>query len=74
MAFPSKALYIIVPYFKVVQDDMEERKYTLTGFGVKVVFRVQDTKGSDLEYENIELPDVPLMKRAEEWRMPIVRN
>ena len=70
----SKALYIIVPYLKVVQDDMEERKYTLTGFGVKAVFRVQDTKGSDLEYENIELPDVPLMKRAEEWRIPIVRN
>lgn len=70
----SKALYIIVLYLRVVQDDMEERKYTLTGFGVKAVFRVQDTKGSDLEYENIELPDVPLMKRAEEWRIPIVRN
>jgi len=70
----SKALYIIVPYFKVIEDDMEERKYTLTGFGVKAVFRVEDTQGSDLEYENIELPDVPLMERAEEWGISIVRN
>jgi len=45
---------------------MEERKYTLTGFGVKAVFRVEDTEGSDLEYENIDLPDVPLMEKAEE--------
>jgi len=70
----SKALYIIVPYFKVIQDDMEERKYTLTGFGVKAVFRVEDTQGSYLEYENIQLPDVPLLERAEEWGISIVRN
>jgi len=70
----GKSLYIIVPYLKVVQADMEERKYTLTGFGVKGVFRVEDTDGEPLEYENIELPDVPLMERAEEWRIPIVRN
>lgn len=61
----SKALYIIVPYLKIVQDDMEERKYTLKGFGVKAVFRVEDTEGEPLEYENIELPDVPLMERAQ---------
>ena len=45
---------------------MEERKYTLTGFGVKAVFLVEGTDGEPLEYENIELPDVPLMERAEE--------
>ncbi len=67
----SKALYIIVPYLRVIEDDMKERKYTLTGFGVKAVFRVEDTEGSDLEYENIELPDVPLMKRAEEWGISV---
>jgi hypothetical protein len=36
---------------------------------VKAVFRVENTEGSDLEYENIELPDVPLMERAKEWRI-----
>jgi len=67
----GKALYIIVPYLKVIKDELEERKYTLTGFGVKAVFRVEDTEGSDLEYENIELPDVPLMERAEEWGISV---
>jgi len=52
----------IVPYLKVIKDELEERKYHLTGFGVKAVFRVEDTQGSELEYENIELPDVPLME------------
>ncbi len=67
----SKGIYIIVPYFKVVKDEFEERKYTLTGFGVKPVFRVEDTDGEPLEYENIELPDVPLMARAEEWGISV---
>jgi hypothetical protein len=70
----SNALYIIVPYLKVIKDELEERKYTLKGFGVKAVFRVEDTEGSALEYENIELPDVPLMERAEEWGISIVRK
>jgi DNA polymerase III epsilon subunit-like protein len=34
--------------------------------GTKAVFSVEHTDGEPLEYENIELPDVPLMKRAEE--------
>ena len=67
----SKSLYIIVPYLKVIKDELEERKYTLKGFGVKAVFRVEDTEGSALEYENIELPDVPLMERAEEWGISV---
>ena len=67
----SKALYIIVPYLKVVQDDMEERKYTLKGFGAKAVFRVEDTSGGPLEYENIDLPDVPLISKAEEWGISV---
>ncbi len=50
---------------------MEERKYTLKGFGVKAVFRVEDTTGQPLEYENIELPDVPLIERAEEWGISV---
>jgi hypothetical protein len=67
----SKSLYIIVLYLKVIKDELEERKYTLKGFGVKAVFRVEDTEGSSLEYENIELPDVPLMERAEEWGISV---
>ena len=67
----SKALYIIVPYLKVINDEFEERKYTLTGFGARAVFRAQDTDGQRLEYEDIELPDVPLIARAEEWGISV---
>jgi len=67
----SKAFYIIVPYLKTIEDELDERKYTLKGFGVKAVFRVEDTDGEPLEYENIELPDVPLMERAEEWGISV---
>ena len=62
----SKALYIIVPYFKVVEDELNERHHTINGFGLSPVFRVEDTEGEPLEYENIQLPEVPLLQRAEE--------
>lgn len=67
----SNALYIIVPYLKVINDESDERKYALTGFGARAVFRVEDTDGQSLEYENIELPDVPLIARAEEWGISV---
>ena len=67
----SKGIYIIVPYLKVVNDELDERKYALTGFGARAVFRAEDTDGQPLEYENIELPDVPLMERAEEWGISV---
>ena len=63
-----------MPYLKVIKDELEERRYTLKGFGVKAVFRLEDTEGSALEYENVELPDVPLMKRAEELGISIVHK
>lgn len=63
----SKALYIIVPYIKAIKDELEERQHRLKGFGVCPVFRVEDTDGEDLEYENIEVPDFSLMTRANEW-------
>jgi len=69
----SKCLFILVPYIKSIEDSAEE-KQVLIGFGTKAVFRVEDTDGESLEYENIELPDVPLMERAEEWRISIVRK
>jgi hypothetical protein len=59
----SKAFYILVPYIKKVEDNGEE-KQVLIGFGTKAVFRVEDTQGEPLEYENIELPRFPLIDRA----------
>ena len=62
----TKAIYILVPYLKQVEDDLGENQYQLLGFGLSPVFRVEDTDGEPLDYENIQLPEVPLLQRAEE--------
>jgi hypothetical protein len=64
----SKALYILVPHLvKHAEDDRDENQSRLLGFGVCPVFRVEDTQGEPLEYQNIELPEFPLMDRARDW-------
>ena len=60
----SKALYIMVPFIKKEKDENEKQR--LIGFGCKSVFRVEDTEGEFLEYEQIKLPELPLIERAEE--------
>ena len=62
----SKCLFILVPYIKNIEDSGEE-KHVLIGFGTKAVFKVEDTDGEPLEYENIELPRFPLIDRAKAW-------
>ncbi len=66
----SKCLYILVPYIKKVED-RDEDKQVLIGFGTKAVFRVEDTDGQPLEYENIELPRFPLIDRAKAWGISV---
>lgn len=66
----SKALYIIVPYVGKVEQYEEEKQY-IKGFGLKPVFKVEDTEGDVLEYEQISLPDFPFMARAEEWGISV---
>ncbi|WP_435550204.1 ArdC-like ssDNA-binding domain-containing protein [Desulfobacterium sp. N47] len=67
----TKAIYILVPFIRSIEDDLGEKNYKLLGFGVSPVFRAEDTDGEALEYENIELPDLPLMDRAYEWGISI---
>ncbi|MBF0378773.1 MAG: antirestriction protein [Desulfamplus sp.] len=64
----AKAIYILVPCFKkkVDEDTGDEEKY-LTFFKTAPVFRVEDTDGEPLSYDEIELPDLPFMERAKEW-------
>lgn len=64
----SKAVYILVPYFRSVKDkDTGEERKVLSGFGAKPVFRCEDTDGEPLEYQQMELPELPLAQRAVEW-------
>jgi len=68
----SKAFYILVPYIKKVEDnETGEEKEALIGFMARAVFRSQDTDGEPLDYEQIELPDLPLIDRAEEWGISV---
>jgi antirestriction protein ArdC len=66
----SKSLYILVPYFKKVEDE-GDKVSVMTGFGCQAVFRVEDTDGEPLEYQNLELGEIPLLERAEEWGISV---
>ena len=64
----SKAIYILVPCFKKNKDDKtKEDNKVLTFFKAMPVFKVEDTEGESLDYQNIELPDLPLINRAQDW-------
>jgi hypothetical protein len=71
----AKALYILVPRLimrKVRKDDGDdEETEVIAGFMPKPVFRVEDTEGEPLAYENIELPELPLVDRARGWGISI---
>ena len=66
----SKAFYILVPYIKKIETDVgdEEKLY---GFGCKPVFKVEDTDGEELDYQQVELPELPLIEKAEEWGISV---
>lgn len=66
----SKAIYILVPFIKKVDDDGQE-KMKLYGFGCRPVFAAEDTEGEPLDYEQIELPEFPLIQRALEWGISV---
>ena len=66
----TKAIYIVVPYIKHKEEEGTETS-TLTGFGLQPVFRVEDTVGEPLEYEQLVLPRFPFIERAEEWGISV---
>jgi antirestriction protein ArdC len=67
-----KAIYILVPKIaKTVDRETGEEETILRGFVCRPVFRVEDTDGDSLEYELIELPDFPLIEKAEEWGIAV---
>jgi hypothetical protein len=72
----SKAIHIMVPYIRKVEDNGQE-KTVLAGFGLKPVFRIEDTDGEAIEYPQIDLPELPFIERAGEWGInvkPIAGN
>jgi antirestriction protein ArdC len=68
----SKAFTILAPRFiKKDTEGEEEAKTILVGFLAVPVFRVEDTEGKPLDYQRIELPELPLMEVAQEWGISV---
>ena len=68
----AKAFHILVPYIKTEEnEETGEEETTIKGFMACPVFRVEDTDGEALDYEKIELPELPLMERAMEWGISV---
>jgi antirestriction protein ArdC len=68
----AKAFTILAPRFiRKQEEDGEEGKSVLVGFLAVPVFRVEDTDGKPLDYQQIELPELPLMEVAQEWGISI---
>lgn len=68
----SKAFHILVPNIKKTEDsETGEQKERLVGFLARGVFRYEDTEGDPLDYEQIELPSMPLVEKADEWGISV---
>lgn len=68
----SKAIHILVPCFKKeVDEETGNEGEVLTFFKASPVFRYEDTDGKELDYRELELPELPLMDRAEQWDIDV---
>jgi hypothetical protein len=68
----SKAFYILVPYLVKTENQKKgETEDFLKGILCKLVFRAEDTTGEPLDYEQIDLPDLPFIRKVEEWGVSV---
>jgi antirestriction protein ArdC len=68
----AKAFTILAPRFiKKEPENGEDGKIILAGFLAVPVFRVEDTDGEPLDYQQIELPELPLMEVAQRWGISV---
>jgi antirestriction protein ArdC len=77
----SKAFHILAPWLinKSGNNTCEPDDETgpvhvsklLRGFLAVPVFKVEDTDGEDLDYEKLELPDIPLLDVAKAWAIDV---
>lgn len=67
----AKSFRILAPYLKKRENDKGEEVMFLTGFLAVAVFRAEDTEGEALDYEQLELPDLPLIEVARDWGISV---
>ena len=51
--------------------DLSKIKIRVFGFRLICVFRKEDTEGKELEYENVAVPDIPLLDVAKTWGIDV---
>lgn len=66
----AKAIAILAPRF-IKQPNGDSEDLILKGFLAVPVFRVEDTDGEPLEYEKMELPELPLREVAQKWGISV---
>ena len=67
----SRSFSILAPRFVTRITEEKEDKRVLTGFLAVPVFRVEDTEGEPLDYQKLELPELPLMEVAQRWNISV---
>lgn len=67
----AKSFYILAPRFGKKESEEGEEKVFLSGFLTVPVFRLEDTDGEPLDYQQIELPKLPLVEVAEKWGVSV---
>ena len=67
----AKAFHILGPRFKKTETKEGDEKTLLIGFLTIPVFRVEDTQGEPLDYQQIALPELPLIEVAQKWNISV---
>lgn len=67
----AKAFHILAPRFSKKENDDGEEEVFLSGFLAVHVFKSEDTEGEPLDYQQIELPELPLIEVAQEWGISV---
>ena len=68
----ARAIYILAPCFKKKVDKKTgEEKTVLLYFKSTPVFRYEDTEGETLHFQQLEVPNLPLLDTAKAWGISI---
>lgn len=67
----AKSFSILAPSFKKKENGEGEEETFLAGFLTIAVFRLEDTDGEPLDYQQIQLPKLPLMEAAEQFGVSV---
>lgn len=66
----EKATFILVPLMK--KEEKEDETAKLYGFKGSPVFSVGQTDGKELDYQQLILPELPLLEKARSWGLKVI--